>query len=116
MHFVNIVKPRPMMMEVIEELYGKDANVDTDGDSNPADSMEWTSLWIRKRDSDLPPVDIEVCTHSSWFKVSSDDIAQEELIALYLYSNAGDKIRNDQGDLSEFDIRALEVRVERGRQ
>lgn len=114
MHFVNIVKPRPTMMDVIEVLYGKDANVDTDGDSNPADSTEWTSLWIRKRGSDIPPVDIEVCTHSSWFEVSSDDVAQEELIAFYLFTKSGDKIRNGLGDLSDDDIRNLKTRVERG--
>ena len=51
------VGPRPPYRELVDHVYGIGANVDTDGDSIPASSTDWTWLYMSLRpQADIPVV------------------------------------------------------------
>lgn len=84
MHTVNIVRNRPDFRCFIDLLYGRDRNVDTDGNSYPVNSRLWTRLYIRDRESNAPCVEISATkTDPAIFSITSDSPELEELAAVY---------------------------------
>ncbi|MFT5497413.1 MAG: hypothetical protein ACI9TH_002819 [Kiritimatiellia bacterium] len=110
LRFVRIVGDRPDFRVFISLLYSDFHNVDTDRDSHPGHSRKWTYLYIEDRSREAPSVCLEVCTHSSYFSVSSDSERLEELTALYLLEYCGDQIMVGEKVLSEEVVTCLKSR------
>ena len=51
--------PRPPFYEVVDHVFGRDHEVDTDGNSLERDSTSWTELWVVSRENALLKLDIE---------------------------------------------------------
>ena len=49
-YFVDTPGDRPPFWTIPAFVWGRDHNIDTDGDSNPADSVVWTELDARSRE------------------------------------------------------------------
>jgi hypothetical protein len=47
--YVRVTRPRPDFRLVLAFVWGDDVDTDTDGDSRPADSREWTELYAQNR-------------------------------------------------------------------
>lgn len=72
----------------MDHVYGRDAVVDTDGDSCPAASVEWTWLYMQLRQQpyrDQPVVEVMMLDEAhDLMRVSSNDKNLAEMAALYL--------------------------------
>lgn len=47
--FVRVAGPRPDFRLVLAFVWGDEVDTDTDGDSRPVDSREWTELYAQNR-------------------------------------------------------------------
>ena len=47
--YVRAARPRPDFRLVLAFIWGDDVDTDTDGDSRPVDSREWTELYAQNR-------------------------------------------------------------------
>ena len=56
---VQVNGPRPPVMEVVEHLWGRNVNLDSDGDSRTADDQEWTELTLEQREGSRERVDVD---------------------------------------------------------
>ena len=93
MYTVKVKRERPDFRVFIELLYGFDRNVDTDGNAYPVNSRVWSSLYIRDRESDDPPVTINAHKEvADLYEVKSEKIELMEMAALYLYHYCGEII------------------------
>ena len=109
MHTVVVSGHRPDFRVFIDLLYGPGRNVDTEGDSLPVNSRNWTCLYIADRETDDPAVEIAAAEDEPVrFTVSSESPALEQLAALYLFLYCGSAIANAEGILSDEDVRALQ--------
>ena len=90
MYQVVIIKSRPDFRVIIDLVFGTNRNVDSEGNSNPVYSREWTNLYIKDRESESPS--IEIAAENSIFSIESESANFEELVALYLFLYCGSKI------------------------
>ena len=58
MYKVRITNARPDFRVFIDLLYNRARDVDTDGDSEPANSRNWTNLYIKDRESNDSAINI----------------------------------------------------------
>ncbi|WP_155856858.1 hypothetical protein [Caulobacter sp. Root1472] len=89
--FIHSPGPRPPFGSVVDHVYGPAANVDTDGDSDPASSTEWTWLYMQLRPRQGEPV-VEVTMideMGSVLRVASDDLALATRTAEFLALQTG---------------------------
>lgn len=49
---------RPPFYEVVDHVYGRDSNVDTDGNSMTRDAVYWTELYMAQRPEMEPVVSV----------------------------------------------------------
>lgn len=92
--FIHSPGSRPAFVSVVDHVYGPGANVDTDGDSNPADSTEWTWLYMQLRPAPNEPV-VEVTMMDETFavmRVASDDLLLATKAAEFLADTTGGKL------------------------
>jgi len=110
MHLVKVDRERPDFRVFIDLLFGRGWNVDTEGNSHPANSRTWTSLYIADRTRSEPPVTIEASEHDArLFRVDSASSRLEELAALYLFLCSGSAIVAPEGPLDGAQRVALQV-------
>ncbi len=50
--------PRPPFYEVVDHVYGRDSNVDTDGNSMTREAVDWTELYMAQRPEMEPVVSV----------------------------------------------------------
>ena len=50
--------PRPPFYEVVDHVYGVAADVDTDGNSQTRDAVDWTELYMARRPEMRPVVSV----------------------------------------------------------
>ena len=101
MYKVKIENERPDFRVFIDLLYGQNKNIDSDGDSNPVYSRNWTELYVKKRDNISSSIEIFAnCEKPEFFEVNSDDDELEEIVALYLYEYCGNSIEKNSQILS----------------
>jgi len=111
MHTVRVIGHRPDFRVFIDLVYGHGRNVDTDGDSFPVHSREWTELYVKDRESDDPS--FEICADDSdlgTFVVTSDAGAIEELVALYLFDYCGATITRERALIDQEGLEALRLK------
>lgn len=108
MYQVSVIKSRPDFRVIIDLVFGKNRNVDSEGNSNPVYSREWTDLYIKDRESESPSIEIDA--ESSLFNIESDSAEFEELVALYLFLYCGSKIICNGKSLDEEDIGKLKLK------
>ena len=108
MYRVKINAARPDYRVFIDLLYGNERDVDTDGNSIPVNSRNWTCLYIKDRDGGDPCLNIFACdSDETRFEVTSDAPQLEELAALYLYLYCGSVITYIDKNLIFEDIQKL---------
>lgn len=90
---------RPAYYELAEYLWGADAGINSDGDSeNPGDG-EWTELTIELRRRPVERVDIDpVSREPLVLKVVSTTEGLARKAALYLQARSGGSVSSDQSD------------------
>jgi hypothetical protein len=111
MYRVLVHKDRPIFSVFIDLLYGAGRNVDTDGDSIPADSRVWTWLYIADRESDSPSIEINASqSDPTIFEVKSESQELETLAALYLFLYCGTSIAVGNRELNQQEIEDLKGR------
>ena len=100
---VQVAKNRPDFRVFIDLLYGFEHNVDTDGDSMPVNSREWTFLYIKDRMSQESSVWITgEKSIPAIFEIKSESRRLEELSALYLFEYCGSQMEHD-GEVIQVD-------------
>jgi hypothetical protein len=93
--YLSAPGPRPPYGEVVDHVYGIGSNVDTEGDSYPAQSTEWTELYMQLRPplDDLhrknPLVQVWMDEDKKVMCVGSDDEALAVRTATYLADRTG---------------------------
>ena len=88
------IGPRPPCRKVVEHVYGVGANVDTEGNSNPAAERDWTWLHMCLRPTkDRPIVEIAMSDNcTDVMVVCSDDALLALRTAAFLASETGGKL------------------------
>ena len=84
--------PRPPFLEVVNHVYGREAVVDTEGDSHPPNSTEWTWLYMKLREQpyrEQPLVEVTMNEDHSTMFIASDDRMLAEKTAKYLADRTG---------------------------
>lgn len=108
MYHVTVSRERPDYRVFIDLLFGKNRNVDTDGDSCPVNSRTWTYLYIKDRESEAPSVEIAELPHDPGiFSIVSDNERLAELASIYLFTYSGLSISTSTATLSTEDIHVL---------
>ena len=119
MHRVRVTGDRPDFRVFIGLLYADMHDVDTDGNSIPVYSREWTSLYMKDRESEEPYIEIERAEDERFFEIESASPRLEELAALYLCEFCGDLIEANGQRLSSDAVDSLDSEyaadLERGR-
>lgn len=87
-------------------------NVDTEGNSFDVFTRTWSWLYIKYRESDEPPLNIDQDGEPQFFIVESDSERAEKLAAIYLFEYAGDYIEKDGSELTEDEISRCRARFE----
>ena len=110
MHVVKIDRERPDFRVFIDLLFGREWNVDTEGNSHPVNSRTWTSLYIADRTRSEPPVTIDAREDDPrLFQVDSASARLEELAAMYLFLFSGSTIVGPEGTLNGAQRLALQA-------
>jgi hypothetical protein len=91
--------PRPPFYSVAEYLWGAGCNVDSDGDSDPADSSDWTELTLilRTDPGEGPRVDVDPLDGPAlvlWIR--SEDERLAERTAAFLAGQSGGILSRDR--------------------
>ncbi|MFZ6758620.1 hypothetical protein ACO0K9_15560 [Undibacterium sp. Ji50W] len=108
MYHVTVNRERPDYRVFIDLLFGKNRNVDTDGNSCPVNSRTWTYLYITDRDGEAPSVEIAELPHDPGiFSIVSDNERLAELATIYLFTYSGLSISTPTATLSTEDINVL---------
>ena len=108
MYRIGVTKDRPDYRVFIDLLYGKDRDVDTDGDSDIVNSRTWTWLHIADREGSGTFVDICASeSDPSIFEVTSESQTLEEVAAIYLHQYCGSSISRDGRELERKEIEHL---------
>ncbi len=110
MHVVHVIGPRPDFRVFVALLYSDMHNVDTEGNSLPVHSRQWTYLCIKDRESEDPPVEIAAQEDTDYFEIESEDQRLEQLAALYLFRFCGDGIEADGRAIPPDEEAALSTR------
>lgn len=88
---IKEVGARPPFGEVVDHVYGVDADVDTDGDSLAPSATDWTWLYMCQRRTENAPV-VEATLledHNGVMIVVSDDMRLANLAADFLAERSG---------------------------
>lgn len=90
---VEINGPRLPFGEFADRVFGKDSNLDTDGDSDQIFSTSWTELTLQQRELPFSRVDIDPFqTEPLILKVSGDDETLTRKAAKLLVQTTNGKI------------------------
>ena len=90
---IEIEGSRPPFTEVAHILWGEEADFDSDGNSDTADSVSWTELTLEKRPQPGQRIDIDpVSSDPLVLKVISEDSELVQKVADFLISRCPGKI------------------------
>jgi len=111
MHTVRVNDDRPDFRVFIDLVYGHGRNVDTEGDSFPVHSREWTELYVKDRESDDLSFEIyaDDCDPGI-FVVTSHAVATEELVALYLFDDSGSTLMREHALIDPAGLEGLRLK------
>lgn len=94
MHSFYLVAPgpRPPFYSLAEHLWGAGCDIDSDGDSEPPDSSDWTELTLilRTGQEEEPRVDVDPLDDPSlvlWIRSDDEQLARRA--AEYLHEHSG---------------------------
>jgi hypothetical protein len=111
MYKVHVTGERPDFRVFIDLLYGQIHNVDTEGNSNPVNSRNWTDLYIKDREGSDPAVEIIVSLDNlNLFEIDSKDSKLEEIVSIYLFEYCGCSILYNNIVLSAQEIKNLKIK------
>ena len=83
MYKIKLCGQRPDFRVMIDLLYGFGHNVDTDGNSIPVNTRDWTKLYMQDRESTTPR--LEIFPQEEFMCCFSKDQRSQELASVYLY-------------------------------
>lgn len=93
--FLTMPGPRPPFFEVVDHVYGSDANVDTDGDSSSRQATDWTWLHMQLREPpyrEQPVIEVAMLEGENVMRIASDSPDLAEKTALFLADRTGGAI------------------------
>lgn len=113
MFTVRVNGERPDFRVFTDLLYPPGRNFDSDGDASDPACRNWTWLYLRDRESDAAPLEIEAFTDDiQLFAIRSDDSEQAALAALYLLRYCGTTLTRNGTPLDPIEIDILQARFE----
>jgi hypothetical protein len=111
MYKVHVIGERPDFRVFLDLLYGRIQNVDTEGNSNPVNSRNWTDLYIKDREGSDPSVEIIVSLeNSNLFEIDSKASKLEEIVSIYLFEYCGCIIFRENRMLNAQEIENLKIK------
>lgn len=111
MYKVHIIGERPDFRVFLDLLYGRMQNVDTEGNSNPVNSRNWTDLYIKDREGSDPAVEIIVSVDNlNLFEIDSKAPELEKIVSIYLFEYCGCSISHKNIILSAQEIKSLKIK------
>ena len=90
---VEVSGPRPPAGAVIDHIWGRGVDVDSDGDSRSPEDREWTDLWVAKRPECTEIVSVLPDSESPLvLAVESDSIELAQRVAVFIAQEANGRI------------------------